>query len=61
MTAHQLTEDEMRKGYKACACGKFAHAFRSAVLAKLPPGYFGELCPECGLLMVAINKLEESK
>ena len=35
--------------------------FRSAVLAKLPTGYFGDLCPECGLLMVAINKLEESK
>jgi len=60
MTA-QLTPEQIAKGYAVCPCGKFAHVFRSAVLAKLPTGYFGDLCPECGLLMVAINKLEESK
>ena len=59
MTASKLTPEQIAKGYTACPCGKFAHVFRSAVFAKLPPGYFGELCPKCGLMMVAINKLED--
>ena len=61
MTARKLTQEEIAKGYTVCPCGRFAHVFRAAVLANLPQGYMGDLCPECGLLMVAINKLEESK
>ncbi len=61
MTASQLTQEEIANGYKVCPCGNFAHVFRPAVLASLPVWYFGDLCPECGLLMVAIDKLEESK
>ena len=58
MTASKLTPEQIAKGYTACPCGKFAHVFRHSVLANLPVWYFGEMCPECGLLMIAIDKLE---
>ena len=61
MASSKLTLEEIDKGYRVCPCGKFAHVFRPAVLARLPALYFGDLCQECGLLMVAIEKLEESK
>ena len=57
----QLTPEEIANGYKVCPCGTFAHVFMPAVLASLPVWYFGDLCPECGLLMVAIEKLEGKK
>ena len=59
MTARQLTQEEIAKGYEICPCGKYAHAFRASALDRLPKGYLGELCPKCGLLMIAIDKLEE--
>ena len=62
MTASKLTPEQIAKGIHGPVHAESSHTFsRSAVFAKLPPGYFGELCPKCGLMMVAINKLEESK
>jgi len=61
MAARQLTQEEISKGYEICPCGKYAHAFRASVLDSLPKGYLGELCLECGLLMIAIEKLEGKK
>jgi len=61
MSASKLTQEEMSKGYKVCPCGKYAHAVRASVLDRLPKGYLGELCQKCGLLMIAIEKLEGKK
>lgn len=52
----RITQDEHRQGYTVCPCEKFAHIFRSSVLAQLPD-YYGELCQECGLMMCAVDKL----
>ena len=61
MAARQLTQEEIAKGYEICPCGKYAHAFRASALDRLPNGYLGELCHECGLLMIDIEKLEGKK
>ena len=61
MTARQLTQSEIDKGYAICSCGKYAHAFRTSVLDRLPKGYLGDMCPKCDLLMIAIEKLEGKK
>lgn len=55
--ARPVTPDEHKQGYAVCACGKYAHVFRAAALAKLPRGYNGELCHECSCMMVAVEKL----
>lgn len=44
-------------GYEICKCGKFAFIYSADVLRQLPAGYVGELCPECGLWMCAVDKL----
>ena len=44
-------------GYEICECGKFAFIYSANVLKQLPDGYVGELCPECGLWMCAVDKL----
>lgn len=55
--ARPVTPEEFEQGYAVCGCGKYAHVFRAATLAKLPKGYNGELCQECSCLMVAVEKL----
>ena len=55
--ARPVTPEEFEQGYAICNCGKYAHVFRSAPLARLPKGYNGELCKECSCLMVAVEKL----
>ena len=55
-----MTAAEHDQGYTVCPCGKFAHVFRAEVLRKLPRDYSGELCPECKLWMVSVEKLREA-
>jgi hypothetical protein len=52
-----ITMEDYARGYIICTCGKFAHILRTEVLQKLPKDYHGELCPECGLFMCAVDKL----
>lgn len=56
--ATRLAEDDLRKGYTLCDCGKVAFVFDSRLLRRLPPDYHGETCPECGMHGVAIGFLE---
>jgi hypothetical protein len=58
--ARPVTAEEYKQGYMICGCGKFAHVFRSAILRQLPEGYNGEMCPDCKLWMVAVDKLPEN-
>ena len=53
-----MTQDEHKKGYIICDCGKFAHIWNSNVLPLLPKNYNGELCPECNLWMCLVTYLE---
>ena len=55
--ARPVTPEEFEQGYAVCNCGKYAHVFRAATLAKLPKEYNGELCKECSCLMVAVEML----
>lgn len=55
--AGPVTPEEFKQGYAVCHCGKYAHVFRAATLARLPKGYSGELCTECSSLMVAVEML----
>lgn len=57
----QITDQEQQQGFVVCNCGKFAHVFRAGVLQQLPKDYLGELCPECKLFVVAIEKLTGGK
>lgn len=54
----RLTAEEYRQGFTICPCGKFAYIFRASLIAKLPRGYSGELCPECSLWMCDVEKLQ---
>jgi len=56
----RMTAAEHAQGFTVCPCGKFAHVFRAAVVAKLPRGYSGELCPECSMWMCSVEKLREA-
>lgn len=56
----RMTGAEHAQGFYVCECGKFAHVFRASVVAKLPRGYSGELCPECNLWMCSVEKLREA-
>lgn len=58
MNAKRLTRLEWASGHTTCGCGRFAHIFRTEVLARLPLGYRGELCPECNAWVCALDKLE---
>lgn len=57
--ARPLSAKELENGYAVCFCGKYAHVFRAATLARLPKGYDGELCKECSRWMVAVEQLNE--
>jgi len=57
MGVKQLTPEEIKQGYAVCECGKYAHVFKAAVLKQLPDDYHGEICPDCNLFMVAVDKL----
>lgn len=46
--------------FEICECGKFAFMMDAESLTLLPAGYYGELCPDCGLFMCAVDKLELS-
>ena len=49
----------MIKDYIICVdCGLYAYVFRASALTRLPTDYTGELCPQCGLWMCAVDKLE---
>ena len=49
----------MIKDYIICDnCELYAYVCRASALARLPAGYSGELCPQCGLWMCAVDKLE---
>jgi hypothetical protein len=56
----RMTADEHARGFTVCPCGQFAHVFSAAVVAKLPRGYSGELCPECCMWMCSVEKLREA-
>lgn len=56
-TARPMTAAEYNQGYAVCGCEKYAYVFHGAVLRTLPDGYSGELCAECSMLMVAVDKL----
>jgi len=58
--ARRMTLAEHADGFSVCPCGKYAHVFRAEVLARLPVGYSGELCPECQLWMCSVDKLREA-
>jgi len=58
MSIARLDADDFRRGYVVCGCEKYAYIFSSNVIAALPYGYSGELCPECKLWVSAIDKLE---
>ena len=57
--ARPVTQEEFEQGYSVCGCGKFAHVFRASMLTNLPNNYNGELCQECSLWMVAVEKLPD--
>ena len=59
-TARTMTPAEHAQGYAVCPCGN-AHVFRADVVRRLPDGYSGELCGECGLWMCAVDKLRPVK
>lgn len=48
-TMRCMTPEEHAQGFVVCDCGKYAHIFSASVVAKLPQGYSGELCHDCGL------------
>lgn len=56
----ELTAEELRQGYAICGCGTFAYVFRASLLAGLSKDYAGELCRDCGLWVVAVEKLTPS-
>jgi hypothetical protein len=57
--ARQLTVKEREQGFIVCDCRKYAYVFSAAVATKLPQGYSGELCHECGLWMCSVERLKE--
>ncbi len=57
----QMTDKEHQQGFVVCECGKYAHVFRASVLQQLPKDYHGELCPNCQLWLVAVEKLNGGK
>lgn len=59
-SARNLSPEEHAQGFSVCPCGKFAYVVRSALLAQLPRGYYGELCPECSLWLCSVDKLREA-
>jgi hypothetical protein len=60
MISRRMTPEEHAQGFVVCSCGKYAHVFRAAVVAKLPHGYRGELCQECSLWVCSVAKLREA-
>jgi len=47
----------LEKGYEICECGIYAYIYATEILERLPPGYTGELCPQCGLWVCAVRHL----
>jgi hypothetical protein len=46
-------------GYAICKCGKYAYIYSDEVLQKLSNGYDGELCKDCNMIVVPIDKMIE--
>ena len=64
MSPRPMIQQEHEQGYYLCGCGRYAHVFKAAVLARMHerhPDYHGERCPECNLWMVAVDKLPQGE
>jgi hypothetical protein len=62
MTARILSQLDYQRGFIICDdCDRYAHVFNVAALRELPKGYSGELCKDCGALMVPVNLLTHKK
>ncbi len=62
--SRQMTPEEQAQGYALCDCGAFAFVWRAELLHWFPPGYHGELCPQCVTWACSVEKLgiaEEAK
>ena len=59
MQARRLTAEDIHNGYVICGCGQYAYIFKDEVMRRLPAGYNGELCPDCKLQVVPVEKMIE--
>jgi len=57
---HNMTAEDVARGYYVCDCGKYVYVFRASILAQLRPTDVGKLCAECGAFMVPIDALKEA-
>jgi hypothetical protein len=57
MEARRMTPEEQDRGYAICGCEKFAFVWRAELLRWMPPGYHGELCPECQIWTCSVEKI----
>ena len=62
MSARILSQLDYKRGFIICDdCCERAYVFNSERLRELPKGYCGELCPDCGALMVPVNLLTHKR
>ena len=58
LDARRMTVEEQQQGYAICSCHKFAFVWRAGLLRRMPPGYHGEFCEECGTWTCSMEKLK---
>src|SRR5438128_11055676 len=56
METHRATPEEHAQGYAICGCEKYAFVWKADWVRWFPPGYHGELCPECQAWMCSVEK-----
>jgi hypothetical protein len=61
MDARKVTAEEQAQGYAICGCESFAFVWSAGLLRWLPPGYHGELCPECQSWTCSVEKLKAAE
>jgi hypothetical protein len=61
MEARRMTSEEHAQGYAICGCEMFAFVWRAELLRWMPPGYHGELCPECQAWTCSVAKLRAAE
>ena len=53
-----MIKDDLIAGHIPCGeCDDFTHIVRASVVASLPDGYTGELCPTCSMWMCRLDKI----
>lgn len=55
--SRMATAQEHEQGYGICGCEKYAFVWQAEWVRWFPPGYHGELCPECQTWTCSVEKL----